>query len=90
MCPELCATLLEALFAWCFRRGALAINFRTVTQGLPVPILAVFASKMKVFSLQRFFPIVEFPRRLSNMGKSRVGNVLPDWNTTGFLAADAF
>ena len=90
MRPELCAALLEALFAWCFRRGALALKFRTVAQGLPAPILAVFASKMKVFPLQRFFPISEFPRRFSNMGKARLRNVLPDWNTTEILVADAF
>lgn len=78
-------SLLDALFIWCAQRGALALGFLTTPRGLPDQLLDVFLRKMKPFALQRFVPTMELPRRLSPLGKTRTGGVLPDWNTTKFL-----
>jgi hypothetical protein len=87
---RLFADLLDALFAWCAQRGALALKFRTVAEGLPAPLLEVLFRKMKLFALQRFVPILEMPRRFSASGISRTRGIPPSWNTTEFLAVDSF
>jgi hypothetical protein len=80
--------VLDALFAWCARQGALALGFSTTTKGLPPPLLEVFLSKMKPFALRRYGPPLELPRRLAPLGQARNNSVLPDWNTTPFLMVD--
>jgi hypothetical protein len=88
--PQRLDLLLDALFAWCAQRGALAIRFATSTKGMPAELMEVLYRKMKPFALQRFLPIMDLPRRISPLGRNRTNGVLADWNITEFLAVDKF
>jgi hypothetical protein len=78
-------SLLEALFVWCAQHGALALKFMTTPKGLPPQWMEVFHCKMKPYALRRLSPPLELPRRLSPLGRSRMGDSLGPWNTTECL-----
>jgi hypothetical protein len=78
-------SLLDALFVWCAQQGAFALKFMTTPEGLPPQLMEVFCRKMKPSTLQRFSPPMELPRRLSPLGKSRIGDLRGPWNTTECL-----
>ncbi|MGD0901635.1 MAG: hypothetical protein ABR924_01715, partial [Terracidiphilus sp.] len=83
--PQRLECLLDALFVWCARRGALALGFSTMAEGLPPQLLPVFLRKMKPFALRRYGAPTELPRRLSPLGRARSNGTLPAWNATRFL-----
>ncbi len=86
--PQRLDLLLDALFAWCAQRGALAVRFVTSTKGMPAELMEVFFRKMKPSALQRFYPTVDLARRISPLGRNRMNGVLADWTITEFLAVD--
>jgi hypothetical protein len=83
--PQRLELLLDALFAWCAQRGALAVKYVTSHRGMPAELMEVFFRKMKPFVLQRYYPTMDLTRRISPLGRNRTSGVLADWNITEFL-----
>jgi hypothetical protein len=83
--PKLFDRLLDALFVWCARRGALALKFSTTTDGLPPQLMEVAYHKMKLFPLRRYMLQSDLPRRLTPLARGRCKGTLPKWNATEIL-----
>jgi hypothetical protein len=83
--PRRLDCILDALFVWCARRGALALDFFTTTRGLPPQLLEVFLRKMKPSVMRRVGPEKELPRRVTPLGRARGNGAIADWNATGIL-----
>jgi hypothetical protein len=83
--PDLLEVFLTTLFAWCAQQGALLLRFSTTTNGQPKEFLETLARHMYLPPLRHFRPQMEFPRRFSPQGKSKVGNAGLKWNATRLL-----
>jgi len=82
---DLLETFITALFAWSAMNGALLLRFSTTTDGQPAEFLEVFARHMQLPPFRHFRAQVEFPRRFSAQGKSKVGSSGLPWNATLLL-----
>ncbi len=83
--PDLLEAFLATLFAWGAQQGALLLRFSTTTNGQPQEFLETLARHMYLPPLRHFRPQMEFPRRFSLQGKSKVGNADLKWNATRLL-----
>jgi len=82
---DLLQMFILAVFAWCARKGALLLRFSTTTDGQPKEFLDVFSRYMHLSPLRPFRPEVDFPRRFSSQGKSKLGRANVPSNATLLL-----
>jgi len=83
--PDLLDAVLDALFLWRARRGALSISIWLTSEGQPPELMEVFFRRMKTHPLQRFRPRWEVPRYLSPRGRETLGGSMPRWNITQMM-----
>jgi hypothetical protein len=90
MPAERVGQLLDTLFEWCTRHGALSIKFLTARTGLSSSWMEVLMSKMNPFRIPIpcLAPRADLPRRLSPRGATKLAK-LPAWNYTPILIVDA-
>jgi len=91
--PDLLAALLESVFAWAARRGALAVSFATSTTGQPPELLEcvgrlmgpALSEQLAAYGLRRLAgPVDEIPRRVTPRGRS-AGLTGEPWQVSWFL-----
>ena len=82
MRADLLDALLDSLFAWCARRGALTMSVWTTATGQPPPLMDVLTRRMGAPPLKRFRRRSEFSYRVS---PRTAGLPIARWNTTEFL-----
>jgi hypothetical protein len=91
--PDLLAPLLESVFAWAARRGALMVSFMTSTAGQPPELLECLAQKMRPALREQLTgyglrlvaePPVDMPKRVTPRGASS-GLAGRPWRVTWLL-----
>jgi hypothetical protein len=82
--PNLLQQFLDAIFAWCARRGALMLAFWTAVGGQPLPLMAVYQRNFGI-SLSRCHRDGPVARRLTSRGQERIGPGWPACNITSIV-----
>jgi hypothetical protein len=85
MRPDLLDAVLQSLFIWCARQGALNLSFNTTLRGQPPGLMQVFLRRMRMHLLSRFRQPTQFSYRLSPQFSASLGSSMPSWNVTDLL-----
>ncbi len=82
--PDLLQQFLDAIFAWCAKRGALMLVFWTAAGGQTVSLMKVYRHNFGV-SLSRRHRDGPVARRLTSRGRERLGADWPACNITSIV-----
>jgi hypothetical protein len=84
-CAELLAELLESLLSWCADQGGLMVSFMTTADSQTPKMLAVYRRKMGA-NLSGHHRDQYISRRLTALGRERIGPYWPPLNITAITA----
>lgn len=84
--PELLTALLDAISSWCAQKGGLMLSFMTTAESQPPQMLAAIQNRLKQ-SLSARHRGQHVSRRLTALGRQRIGAEWPPMNITPIVAA---
>jgi hypothetical protein len=83
--PELLGALLDSILAWCADKGGLMLSFMTTAESQPPQMLAACLARFSE-SLSRRHRHHHLSRRLTALGRERIGEEWPPMNITPITA----